>query len=117
MEEADLLKIALVVSITGLFILSIVSSKLVAEEKTLAEIDDFDESIYVTVKGIVSSVERNDKTTVIEIQEVVRKKVIVFWDVDDVAKGDSLIVEGKIDEYKGTKQIIGDNIVKQKPLK
>ncbi len=110
MKEEDLLKIALVVSLGGLFLLAIFSAKIAAEEKSIEEINDFKESKTIRVNGIVASVKTNNESSVVEIEQSVYVKAVVFDPVNGLKKGDKISVEGKIDEYKGNKQILVEKI-------
>lgn len=110
MKEETLLKMSLVISLVGLFLLSIFSSRLVVDEESLDKIQGIDDDEYVSVSGIVSSVTQGENSAVVVIMQETKAKVVVFDDLKGLEPGDKVAVRGKIDEYNGAKQILAEEI-------
>ncbi len=114
MKENDLLKIALVVSLLGLFILALVTPRLAVEERELSIINSFDDGKNVRVQGVVKSIRQGNSSTMIEISEQVSTTIVVFDSInsDKIKPGDLVAADGKVDSYNGKKQILAEKLGK-----
>lgn len=112
MKEADLLKISLVISLLGLFLLALYSAKLVNEEKDVIDLRGIETGQTVKVSGIVKTIKPGNSSTSIQIQQTVTTRLVAFGPLDNIHAGDSIRAEGKFDENEGSSQIIVEKISK-----
>jgi DNA/RNA endonuclease YhcR with UshA esterase domain len=111
MKEKTLLKTALVCSIIGVTVLFFVSEFIEVSESELKDITIDDLDRYVKVIGTVSKVVNTEKVIIMDIVQPHELKVVVFKDKDiSLNKGDYIEVLGKVEEYEGELEIIGDRI-------
>ena len=112
MKEKVLLKIALVISLVGLFMLFMISSEITVEEKTIDKInkDNIDET--VKLQGYVSSVKDTDSVLIFSVAQENEIDIVVFKNGEEISlnEGDYVEVEGTIEEYNGEMEIIGEEI-------
>ena len=109
MKEKTLLKIALIVSLTGLLILYIISDNIQIKEKTLEKITLENKDEMVKVRGIVSRLTDTEKVTIMEIMQPTEVTVVLFKGKNEstpIKEGNEVEIIGKVDEYEGKMEII-----------
>jgi DNA/RNA endonuclease YhcR with UshA esterase domain len=111
MKEKTLLKTALVVSLVGVLVLFFISKFVEVEERYIGDITIEDLDKNVKVIGTVSKVIDTEKVMIMDVSQPQNLKVVVFKDKDiSLKKGDYIEVLGKVEEYEGELEIIGDRI-------
>ena len=113
MHENNLLKVALICSIIGIFIIFIFADKL---EPSLINISDISYSFIdkgVKVKGYIKSVRQAESVAILDIQDDTGSiKAVVFnEDNFELKKGESVEVLGKVIEFKGSFEIEVNRII------
>lgn len=113
MKEKTLLKIALICSLIGVVALYLISENLEIKQKNIEKItlDDVDKN--VKVKGIVRDLFENDKIMIITIEQPQEMKVVLFKSKNEsigIFEGNEIEVIGKVDEYEGELEIIGNKV-------
>ena len=113
MKEKLLLKIALIVSLIGITSLYLISSNIEIDLKSIEKItfDDIDKN--VKVQGIVNDMFENDKVMIIDVVQPTEITVVLFKRKNQsisISKGDNIEVIGKVDEYEGNLEIIGNRV-------
>ena len=113
MKEKNLLKIALISSLIGILILFIVSQNISVEEKTISRITIEDVDKKVKIKGFVEKVIDTEKVVIIDVVQPQNMNVVLFKEGNetiDVKKDDFIEVIGKVEEYKGKLEVIGQRV-------
>ena len=112
MEDATLLKIALVGCIVGLTALFAVAQSIEPNEIG-ATLDQHEPNDVVKVEGIVTNIVAQGKATHLEI-EVHNMINVVSFDriLQPLEKGMKIKITGKVNSYKDQKEIIADEIKK-----
>ena len=113
MKEKNLLKIALICSVVGILILFIVSQNISVEEKTISRITFEDMDKKVKIKGFVENVIDTEKVVIINVVQPQNMDVVLFKEENetiDVKKDDLIEVIGKVEEYKGELEVIGQRV-------
>lgn len=110
MKETALLKIALICSLAGLFMLYLISTRI--------EPKDYKPSILnknigddVKLKGVITRITDKGNVVFIEVNQQSPINVVLF--TDDALKlnnGDNVEVIGKFQEYNGKPEIIAEKI-------
>jgi len=108
MKETTLLKIALIVSLTGLVLLFLVSDKIDISESNVEKITRGNVGEVVKVSGLIESIRTTDAVTFLTIEKTGEIKVIVFEKLDYLEEGMYVEVVGEIEEYKGEREVIGN---------
>lgn len=111
MKEKTLLKIALIASLIGILILLFISSKLEVNEKTISNIDETDIGSSLKIDGVITNIRKTNTVTFIDIAQLEEMKVVVFNEEIDLNRGDYVEITGKIEEYKGSTELIADKII------
>ena len=110
MKEKTLLKIALTCSIIGVFLIFIFSNIYKINEKNISEIKIEDDK-YAKITGTITKIIETNKTKIITISKNEEITLVMFSDYPlNLEKGDSIEAKGKIEKYKGEKEIITDEI-------
>lgn len=113
MKEKTLLKIALICSLIGVVALYLISENMEINQKNIEKItfDDVDKN--VKVKGVVRDLFENDKIMIITIEQPQDMKVVLFKSKNEsigIFEGNEIEVIGKVDEYEGELEIIGNRV-------
>lgn len=113
MKEKTLLKIALICSLIGLFILFLYSENIEVSEKNIGKItlDDIDK--YVKVKGIVEDIFENEKVAILKTIQPQSIEIILFKNENKsigINVDDEIEVIGKVEEYEGKLEVIGHRV-------
>ena len=68
----------------------------------------------LNISGTIRSISETDNFAIIEIEKPETMKVAIFKDKNiSLNQGDEIQVIGKIEEYQGNLEIIGDKIIKK----
>ena len=113
MKEKNLLKAAFIASLIGVLILFIVSENISVDEKTISKITFEDLDKKVKIKGLVEKVIDTEKVVIMEVVQAENMDVILFKDGDgtvDVKEGDFIEVIGRVEEYEGELEVIGQRV-------
>lgn len=113
MKEKNLLKIALICSLIGILILFITSQSISVQEKTISRITIEDAGNKVKIKGSVEKVIDTEKVTIINVMQPQDLDVVLFKETNetfDIQKDDFIEVIGKIEEYQGKLEVIGQRV-------
>jgi len=112
MEDSILLKIALVLSITGILVLFLLSNTINPEEININKIDKNKIDKTVKIRGITNNIKKMDNLMFIDIIQNNKITVVLFNDKDvEIEKGNKVEIIGKVKEYKDGYEIIGDKII------
>ncbi len=108
MQEKDILKIAVIVTIVGLLFLFFYSETVTPKQVT--KLDAVEE--IVQMKGVITRVQQHDSVVFIELEgeRTETTAVIVFTDSMFLKKGDEVSITGTVEEYEGKKEIIASKI-------
>jgi DNA/RNA endonuclease YhcR with UshA esterase domain len=111
MNEKTLLKIAIIISITGLVALYFISDRIETEEKVIENIDATDIEKDIKIKGMVSNIIDKEKVMLVEVSQLKGITVVVFKDGNiELNEGDLVYISGNVQEYEGKPEIIADEI-------
>ena len=111
MEEKTLWKISLITVLLGLIILFFYTEKVELQPKLNLYDIPLDEE--VKVRGKITSLRTSDKAIFLEIagERVENVEAILFNDEEVyLEEGDYIEIEGKVEEYKGKREIIANEI-------
>lgn len=103
----DQKKIIVIGAIAGLIILFSLSKLIVLEPISINDVDENYISKTVKVVGKVTSVTSGDNTFIYLDDSTVS---FVVFDKVDIAKGQKVLIVGKVDEYDGRLTIIVDSL-------
>jgi DNA/RNA endonuclease YhcR with UshA esterase domain len=112
MHEKTVEKIALIVLIFGLAFLFLYAEDL--ELKTITSIDELPAEEEVKIGGTITSIRQHEKVSFIQVegQKVETINILVFDEPNLFLQvGDYVEVEGSVEEYKGKKEVIGNEVV------
>lgn len=117
MDEKSLLKLCLISSLIGLFILYMGAQLKEAEKMKIGEIGKSDVGKVVTVEGTISSKYYNGKHMFFDLKDNSGEiEIVAFEDSINrnninpkkIKEGDKISVTGKINLYKGKLEIIAE---------
>ena len=112
MKETTLLKLALICSLVGLFLLYFISTKI--------EIKDYRPNVLssnagddVKLKGTISKVTDKGNVVFVELSQEFPVSVVVFTNENfsSLKKNDLIEVFGKVQEYNGKNEIVAQKIM------
>ncbi len=109
MRELTLLKIALIVSLSGLILLYFMSENIEIDESSIEKINKGEIGEVVKVKGVIKSISNAKGVTFLTIAKPEEVKVILFDEID-FDKGQYVEIVGEIGEYNGEREIIGNAV-------
>ena len=112
-KEKNLLKVALICSLIGILILFITSQNISVQEKTISKITFEDAGNKVKIKGSVEKIINTEKVTIINVVQPQDLDVILFKEANetlDIQKDDFIEVIGKIEEYQGKLEVLGQRV-------
>lgn len=107
MDDNTLMKISLTIALVGLFILFFISENIPYQ----SDLNTADVGGKISLKGKVTSITEYNNSQIIELLPYSKTKIVLF-DKKDVRINDSIEVTGKVDEYKGRKEIIAEEVRK-----
>ena len=109
MQEKTLLKIALIVSLTGLLIIYLISGNIVIKETNIEKITIANKDEFVKVRGIVSRITDTERVTIMDITQPTEITVVLFKGENKttpIREGNEVEIIGKVDEYEDRLEII-----------
>lgn len=109
MNEKTLLKLALIMTVTGLLILFFISETIEPKEKPLSQINKENIDAFVKLTGTITSVASKEKVTFIQINKQETAQVILFDNIS-LSRGDKVEIIGKITEYNGKLEVIAQQV-------
>ena len=112
MKEKDLLKIALVCSLVGIFIILFIVQKYEVPSYSIEDIDKSMLNDMVSVKGQISRITETPGLYILDLEDSTGKiTVVVFKEEDlDILEGNFIEIEGEVAEYKNEVEIIAKQI-------
>lgn len=113
MKEKTLFKIALLCSVMGIIGLFFFSEHVEVERKDVYRITDEDIGKEIKVIGRIERVNNTEKVIYLQIgqEKIETVSVVLFKDSDlKLEKGDYVELIGKVDEYKGKRNIIANTV-------
>jgi len=113
LKEKTLFKIAVICSVIGIIGLFFFSERVEVERKDVYRITDEDIGKEIKVIGRIERVDNTEKVMYLQIgqEKIETVSVVLFKDADlKLEKGDYVELIGKVDEYKGRKQIIANAV-------
>ena len=110
MKETTLLKIALICSLSGLFILIFISTKIDFRDYRPNELTK-NAGESVKLNGIVAKIRQLENVAFIELNFEAPVTVVVFTDENlTLSNGDNVEIFGKGENYNGKEEIIAQKI-------
>ncbi|MGM5484404.1 MAG: OB-fold nucleic acid binding domain-containing protein [Nanobdellota archaeon] len=110
LEDSLLLRYSLVISSVGLLVLFFLVDSYEPEQVDPGDIGDKEKDDYVSLSGEVLSVDEGNVTEIL-LRDYETAEVVVFEELD-LDEGQGIVVEGKVDSFRGENQVIGDEIRK-----
>ncbi len=108
MEEKLLLKIALVCSIAGVFLLFIISDEIPPNEKTISNLENNEN---VVLNGKITKINDKGDLLIAELSQYNKISIIIYKkDYLDLRVNDNIEVIGTTEEYNGKQEIIADEV-------
>ena len=111
MQEKQLLKICIIISIIGLSLLYLYSEEI--ELKPIRTIEESKVDQVIKLQGKVNSLSQQEKIAFLDVEneKIELTKVILFKDEDIWLKeGDYVEITGTVEDYKGEKEIIANKV-------
>jgi len=111
MDDKTLLRIALVCSLLGIFILYLVSDNINVDERSISKINKDNVDEYVKIKGKVSKITDLEKVMFIEVIQPSSMTVVVFKEENiSLNEDDYIEVIGKTEDYEGEMEVIAHRV-------
>ena len=112
MKESDLLKIALVCSLVGIFIILFIVQKYETPNYNIEDIDKSMLNERVSVKGQINRITETPGLYIINLEDSTGEIIVVVFKEDDldIVEGDFIEIEGEVTEYKNDVEIIAKQI-------
>lgn len=111
MNETQLLRICLSVAVIGIVSLFFLTKTLEAKEVKISSITPEYIGQTISTSGTVSKIAFNNEMTFITLEaDEENFPVVFFQEIKDVFSGEQIVVSGKVQEYKGNLQIVGEHI-------
>ncbi len=109
MNETYLLRICLGVAVVGILSLFFLAETLEAKEVGISEITPEYVGQTVSVFGTVSTIAVRDGMTFMTLEDSEELFPVVFFqELSDLYSEDEILVSGKVQEYNGRLQIVGE---------
>jgi len=114
MHSTTLIKVALTTSLIGIIGLFILLQTTTIPIHDISHIKMMDEGSVVRTEGVVKQIRNSTNVTFINIETIETMDIIIFDSLSlRLRPGDTVIVEGKSEEYQGETEIIADSIIKK----
>jgi aspartyl/asparaginyl-tRNA synthetase len=110
MDENILLKVALSVSVIGIIVLFLISTQIELSDTTIEKITSGSAEDKVSVTGTIKSIRQTGSATFILLTQASDLDVVVFSENLSMDVGETIKVTGKVQDYKGKKEIMADSI-------
>ena len=111
MEEKQLIKISLIVTLVGLLILLFFADSF--ELITTNNIENVENEQEVKLQGVITKLTKLDKVMFIELEgkQVIKSDIILFPNEDIyLQEGNYVEIIGTIEEYNNNKEVIANKI-------
>ncbi|HLD43025.1 MAG TPA: hypothetical protein VJB08_03500 [Candidatus Nanoarchaeia archaeon] len=108
MKEATILKISLVTTIIGLFLLFYIGLQPLAETSAEDLLEKTEGAVKFT--GQVKGVSRAEGVTFVKVVQPVETTVVVFGNTINLSQGDTIEIIGDLDQFNGQKEVIARRI-------
>jgi len=110
MQEKNLLRVAILCSIIGIFVLIIISNSIELKKLTIGEITNKHIGQAIKTEGKIFSIITAEDFTILEIKDKTGKiKIMVFENIT-LKQNQEILIEGKVKEYKDEFEIEADKI-------
>ena len=110
MQDSLLLKIAMIPSIMGIGFLIIILTTTGLQEVDISEAKEMKEDKTVMITGKVERVTIKEGFTIINLKKEEEIAVITFEKIN-LSQGQGIEVTGRIQDYKGEKEVVAEKIV------
>ncbi len=112
MQEKTLVRLSLFITVLGLGFLFVYSQTL--DLSLTPDLETIADSEKVAMKGTVKNLKVTDKAVFFDLEgeKIVHTDVILFADSSIyLREGDHVELTGQVEEYKGEKEVIADEVV------
>ena len=109
MQDSTLLKIALITGLIGVFSLMIIMFSTEIQEVNISEAKAMEEDNIIKITGTIERITTKEDFTIINLRKEESITVVMFEKID-LNKGTKVEIEGKIQDYKGEKEIIAEKV-------
>jgi len=112
MEEKNLLRIAIIISLIGVLILIIITEKIDISESNIAQITEKNIDQTVKIKGQITRITKTETIMILNIKDSTGEiKVTAFNPEESNLKTNQIVgINGKVTEYMNQIQIEADKI-------
>ena len=112
MDEKNLLKVALICGLIGIFIILILSNNLEPSSTKISDISSSFVDQTVKIQGELSSIKITSSVVMLDIKDDTGVIKVVSFDQDilDLNKGETVEIIGDVTEYKGVLEIEAKSI-------
>ncbi len=94
MQEKTLLKISLICTLVGIFVLFVISNNIEIKESIVNDINGINVDERALIKGTVNRVVNNEKFTIIKLEKKEFIDILLFENFLDLKKGDKIEIRG-----------------------
>ena len=113
MQDATLLKIAITTSLLGIVVLFFLSKTMTVMPSTMDEANQGREGTYLALQGTVDRILVRQNATFVVINASCTMTGVVFGQQNiSLPAGTQVVLRGKLQTYKGEKEIIIDEIIR-----
>lgn len=110
MEEKNLLKIALISSVVGLFVLYIIADSVSVDEKTISQLEEND---FTSVRGSITRITQKENVTFLDVSQTNKLSVVLFKpDYLDLKQGDFIEAIGTTKIYDNKMELVANEVRK-----
>lgn len=112
MEDSTLIKISLIISLLGIFLLFIISDNINLDYTDIDNIKNKDEGRIVKIRGIVKNIKNTGKIMIINVMQENMIPVVIFKENNNtnINKDSFVDIEGEVRIYNGKPEIIADKV-------
>ncbi len=110
LQEKTLFRISAACGLIGIIALALANMLIEVEEKDIARIMPDDVDRTVRIKGTVDKITEKDRNLFLTIIHPSTLQVVIFKEENAFSVGDRVEVTGKIQEYKGRYEMIGEEV-------
>lgn len=107
MQEKSLLKVALLCSLIGIFLILIISEKLNLPELDISSINESHLEKYVRIKGEITRKSDASSLLILNVQDSTGNITVIAFKEDEMLlnKGDFVEIDGIVKKYRGQLEI------------
>ena len=112
MDDSILIKVSLIVSFLGIFLLFIISDNFNMDYSDIDNIKNKDEGRIVKIRGVVKDIKDMENVMIIDVMQENMMPVVIFKENNNtVINKDCFVeIEGEVRIYRGKPEIIADKI-------